>query len=139
LIDDAGLVGPNLEAVSAVRGLQVVGVLSAKLKHALHRSGDVLVEPIRELDDDHRAFSGRAQQTPDYRSTRFAAYFAKDDFHASKLAQTPVSAKRARKNPAFSYIRESCAAAQSLPPLPRRTGCRARQNAAPNCVDVGFP
>jgi len=44
------------------------------------------MKPIRKLDDDDRALAGRAQQTPDNSSTRLSANFAKDDFHAPKLA-----------------------------------------------------
>jgi hypothetical protein len=36
--------------------------------------------------DDDGALSRRPQKAPDHSSTRLAAYFAKDDFHDSKLA-----------------------------------------------------
>jgi len=60
--------------------------LSAKLKNAFDRRGDVLVEPIGKLDDHDRALARRPQQAPDDRSTRVAAYFTEDDFHDPKLA-----------------------------------------------------
>jgi hypothetical protein len=69
--------------------LEVIGVqpiLPTKLKHALHRSRDVLVETVGKLDDDDGALSGRSQETPDDSSTGLTAYFAKDYFHASNLA-----------------------------------------------------
>jgi hypothetical protein len=44
------------------------------------------VEPVGKLDDDDRALARWPQKTPDDGSPRLTAYFAKDDFHASKLA-----------------------------------------------------
>ncbi len=44
------------------------------------------MKPVGELDDDHRALAWRPQKTPDDSSTRLTANFAKDDFHAPKLA-----------------------------------------------------
>ena len=89
MIDDAGFGRTNLEAIAAIGGLQVIGVqpiLPAQLKHTLHWSRDVLVQTVRELDDDDGTFAGRPQQAPDDGSTRLPAYFAKDDFHDPNLA-----------------------------------------------------
>ena len=89
MIDHARFARTNLEAIAAVCGLQVIGilpVLSAQLKHALHRSRDVLMQTVRKLDDDDGALARRPQQTPNDSATRLPAYFAKDDFHATKLA-----------------------------------------------------
>jgi len=64
MIDHARFARTNLEAIAAVCGLQVIGVLPilpAKLKHALHRRRDVLVQPISKLDDDDGALSRRSQ------------------------------------------------------------------------------
>ncbi len=88
------------------------------------------MQSVGKLDDYNRAFSRRAQETPYDSSTRFPANFAQNDFHKAKLAQLFVAAKRTRKNPAFVCIREYCAHAQTLPPLPRRTGDPTWQNAA---------
>jgi hypothetical protein len=69
--------------------LQVVGVepvLPAQLKHALHRSRDVLMQTVGKLDDDDGALARRPQKTADDSTPGLTAYFAKDDFHASKLA-----------------------------------------------------
>jgi hypothetical protein len=64
MIDHARFARTNLEAIAAVCGLQVIGVLpifSAKLKHALHGRRDILVQPISKLDDDDGALSRRSQ------------------------------------------------------------------------------
>ena len=51
----------DLEAVSAVDRLDVEDVASRHPENALHGSRDVFVHAVRELDDDHRALSRRAQ------------------------------------------------------------------------------
>jgi hypothetical protein len=44
------------------------------------------MQTVRKFDDDDRALTRWPQQTPNDSSTRLPAYFAKDDFHATKLA-----------------------------------------------------
>ena len=104
MIDDGRLVRADLESITAVGRLKVVrveSILAANLEHTLHRRGDILVQAIRELDHDHGPLSRRTKKASDDSSTRCAAYLAKDYFHAPKLAQLIVRAKRTRKNPAI--------------------------------------
>lgn len=105
MIDHARLTRAYFEPVAAIRGLQVVCVLAAKLENALHRSRHVLVQAVGELDDDDRAFAWRTQKTPHYSSTRFAANFAQHNVHVSKLAHLRPPAKLPRKNPAFLRVK----------------------------------
>ena len=86
LIDHARFAGANLQAIAAVCRLQVIRILPAELQHTLDRSRDVLVQAIGELDHDDGALARGSQQTSDDGSTGLAANFAKDDFHAPKLA-----------------------------------------------------
>jgi len=101
LIDDARLVRSDLEAIATVRGLQVIGVLTAELEHTLDGCGHVFVQAVCELDDDDGALAWRTKQPPDDSAARFAAYFAEDHFHTTKLAHLNTPAKPARKNPAI--------------------------------------
>src|SRR5213075_398802 len=72
----------NLDTVAAVHGLYVEDVARSETEYTLHRCGDVLVHPVREFDDDDRAFARCAHQAPCYGS-RATTELAKHDLHGT--------------------------------------------------------
>jgi len=59
---ESALAVSDLEAVTAVDGLDVEDVLRGEAQHALDRRGHVFVHSIGKLDDDHGTFPRSANQ-----------------------------------------------------------------------------
>ena len=72
---------PHFEAIAAVGGLQVVHFLPCDAQDSPHRRSHVLVQPVRELDDDHGATPRSAHQSSCYGSPGLRAELSEHDLH----------------------------------------------------------
>ena len=78
----------NLEAVTAVDGLDVEDLSTRDAEDALHWRRHVLVHSIRELDDNDRALAGCSYQ-PARDGARALSELTENHFHIINLASTP--------------------------------------------------
>lgn len=89
-----GLSRADLEAVAAVRGLQVVNFFAAcEAKDALDRCGHVLVEAVREFNNDDSALARCAKEPAHNCTAGLAPNFAKYNLHTTTLAHGIGGAK----------------------------------------------
>jgi hypothetical protein len=73
----------HFEAVTTVYRLDVEDLAARDSQDTLHRSGDVLVHPVRELDDDHGPLAWCSHQTTGNGSCALAK-LAQDHVHVIK-------------------------------------------------------
>src|SRR5579872_3616990 len=79
----SGFSPAHLETIAAVDGLDVEDFAPRDPQDALHGSGNVLVHPVRELDDDHGALARRPHE-PSTHSPRAPSELAQHHVHENK-------------------------------------------------------
>jgi hypothetical protein len=87
-------IGADFEAVTTVRGLQVVHLATSQPKDPLHRGRHVLVETVWKLDHDDGTLSWCPQETAHDGSPGLTPHLAQYDLHTEE-ASTGLSAEKA--------------------------------------------